>query len=167
MRTPLLSRKPSLEEIVRLYGLRTWVEQNYKHVKHALGWAQYQVRSDEAIRRDFQLVCCAFSFCWYYVSHPNASVAGVSPQFLASAVLPETDIPGVCTGTRKKNSVGMSRRPQVSWPRTLRAVRAWLEPWIMLRRYWRAWSEHPPPDPLQGILDAVAHGQPLSLSCTF
>ena len=25
----------SLEEIIRLYGLRTWVEQSYKHVKHA------------------------------------------------------------------------------------------------------------------------------------
>ena len=30
-----------LAEIVRLYRLRTWVEQNYKHVKHALGWSQY------------------------------------------------------------------------------------------------------------------------------
>jgi hypothetical protein len=51
----------SLEELVRLYGLRTWVEQSYKHVKHALGWSQYQVRSDQAIRRHWQLVCCAFS----------------------------------------------------------------------------------------------------------
>jgi hypothetical protein len=25
----------SLEEVVRLYGLRMWVEQSYKHVKHA------------------------------------------------------------------------------------------------------------------------------------
>src|SRR5215204_6551295 len=54
-----------LAEIVRLYGLRMWVEQSYKHVKHVLGWSDYQVRSDIAIRRHWQLVCCAFSFCWW------------------------------------------------------------------------------------------------------
>ena len=54
-----------LTEVVRLYGLRVWVEQSYKQVKQALGWAQYQVRSDMAIRRHWQLVCCAFSFCWW------------------------------------------------------------------------------------------------------
>lgn len=43
-----------LEEIIRLYGLRMWVEQGYKQVKHALGWSQYQVRSDKAIRRHWQ-----------------------------------------------------------------------------------------------------------------
>ena len=56
--------------MIRLYGLRMWVEQSYKQVKHALGWSQYQVRSDQAIRRHWQLVCCAFSFCWYHASHP-------------------------------------------------------------------------------------------------
>ena len=54
-----------LDEVVRLYGLRVWVEQSYKQVKGALGWAQYQVRSALAIRRHWQLVCCAFSFCWW------------------------------------------------------------------------------------------------------
>jgi hypothetical protein len=49
---------------VRLYGLRNWVEQGYKQVKHELGWADFQVRSDRAIRRHWQLVCCAFCFCW-------------------------------------------------------------------------------------------------------
>jgi len=39
-----------LSEIVRLYGLRMWVEQSYKQVKHVLGWSDYQVRSDVAIR---------------------------------------------------------------------------------------------------------------------
>jgi len=51
-------------EIVRLYGLRTWVEQSYKQIKDELGWADFQVRSDLAIRRHQALVCCAFSFCW-------------------------------------------------------------------------------------------------------
>ena len=53
-----------LAELVRLYGLRNWVEQSYKHVRHSLGWGQYQVRSDLAIRRHWAVVCCAFSFCW-------------------------------------------------------------------------------------------------------
>ena len=55
----------SVGEVVRLYGLRMWVEQSYKQVKHALGWSQYQVRGDSAIRRHWQLVCCAFSLCWW------------------------------------------------------------------------------------------------------
>lgn len=54
-----------LVEVVRLYGLRVWVEQSYKQVKHSLGWAQYQVRSDLGMRRHWQLVCCAFSLCWW------------------------------------------------------------------------------------------------------
>jgi hypothetical protein len=61
-----------LAEVVRLYGLRNWVEQGYKQVKHELGWADFQVRSDRAIRRHWTLVCCAFSFCWqaWFAAHP-------------------------------------------------------------------------------------------------
>lgn len=55
----------ALAEIVRLYGLRMWVEQSYKHVKQELGWADWQVRTDRAIRRHWHLVCCAFAFCWW------------------------------------------------------------------------------------------------------
>jgi hypothetical protein len=55
-------------EIVRLYGLRQWVEQSYKQTKYALGWHEYQVRADLAIRRHWALVCCAFAFCWYHLS---------------------------------------------------------------------------------------------------
>ena len=51
-------------EVVRIYGLRHWVEQSYKQVKDELGWADFQVRSDTAIRRHQVLVNCAFSFCW-------------------------------------------------------------------------------------------------------
>jgi hypothetical protein len=40
------------------------IEQGYKQVKGELGWADFQVRSDRAIRRHWALVCCAFSFCW-------------------------------------------------------------------------------------------------------
>jgi len=51
--------------VVRLYGLRMWVEQSYKQTTYALGWSEYQVRPDLAIRRHWALVCCAFAFCWY------------------------------------------------------------------------------------------------------
>jgi hypothetical protein len=54
-----------LAEIVRLYSLRSWIEQSYKQVKNSLGWAHYQVRKDIAIRRHWQLVMCAFIFCWW------------------------------------------------------------------------------------------------------
>ncbi len=62
--TNLPAGEADLAEVVRLYGLRMWIEQAYRQTKHALGWSQYQVRSDAAIRRHWQLVCCAFSFCW-------------------------------------------------------------------------------------------------------
>jgi hypothetical protein len=53
-----------LTEVVRLYGIRHWIEQSYKQVKDELGWADFQVRSAIAIRRHQTLVNCAFSFCW-------------------------------------------------------------------------------------------------------
>jgi hypothetical protein len=71
-----------LAEVVRLYGLRNWVEQGYKQVKDELGWADFMVRKDRAIRRHWQLVCCAFSFCWWArARHPEdvAPPAGQAP----------------------------------------------------------------------------------------
>jgi hypothetical protein len=66
------AQQADLAEVVRLYGLRNWVEQGYKQVKGELGWADFQVRSDRAIRRHWTLVCCAFSFCWqaFLAEHP-------------------------------------------------------------------------------------------------
>jgi hypothetical protein len=69
-----------LAEVVRLYGLRNWVEQSYKQVKQALGWAQYQVRSDRAIRRHWQLVCCAFSFCWWAAEQGGEAMTAGEPD---------------------------------------------------------------------------------------
>jgi DDE superfamily endonuclease len=79
----------SVEEVVRLYGLRMWVEQSYKQVKHALGWSEYQVRSDQAIRRHWQLVCCAFSFCWYAHAHATAEMSLTAPVQPSSSVQKE------------------------------------------------------------------------------
>ena len=84
-----------LSEIVRLYGLRMWVEQSYKQVKHVLGWSDYQVRSDIAIRRHWQLVCCAFSFCWWAYGHlptdEPAETEGTTPPAADAAERGEKD----------------------------------------------------------------------------
>ncbi len=63
----------------------------------------------------------------------------------------------------KKISEARGVRPQVSWPLALRAVRAWLEPWIMLRRYWSGWSQQPPPPALQLLLSWLEHGHAIAL----
>jgi SRSO17 transposase len=96
----------SLEEVVRLYGLRMWVEQSYKQVKHALGWSQYQVRSDKAIRRHWQLVCCAFSFCWYHLSHPTASLTEEAREPSKPETPLHTSVPAHAAGTGEKNQWG-------------------------------------------------------------
>ena len=75
-----------LAEVVRLYGLRNWVEQGYKQVKGELGWADFQVRTDRAIRRHWALVCCAFSFCWQaFLAEQPAQPAAPSPQAAPAA----------------------------------------------------------------------------------
>lgn len=103
-----------LSEIVRLYGLRMWVEQSYKQVKHVLGFSDYQVRSDLAIRRHWQLVCVAFSFCWWSYGHlpteeqtetddaPAASVSGRGEKAEARGVVAG----GVEGGKRVAGAVG-------------------------------------------------------------
>ena len=65
LETTLPLTAADLAEVVRLYGLRHWVEQQYKQVKTSLGWSQYQVRSDRAMRRHWALVQSAFAFCWW------------------------------------------------------------------------------------------------------
>ncbi len=74
LETTLPLAEADLAEVVRLYGLRNWVEQQYKHVKHSLGWSQYQVRSDRAIRRHWALVQCAFACCWWAETRTPSAV---------------------------------------------------------------------------------------------
>jgi DDE superfamily endonuclease len=81
------AQQANLAEVVRLYGLRNWVEQGYKQVKGELGWADFQVRSDRAIRRHWTLVCCAFSFCWQAVlaEHPTQPAPADLPVAASAA----------------------------------------------------------------------------------
>jgi SRSO17 transposase len=80
--TTNLSREQApLGEVVRLYGLRNWVEQSYKQMKDELGWADFMVRSDCAIRRHWTLVCCAFAFCWWHgACQPRKSESSTPPE---------------------------------------------------------------------------------------
>ena len=91
----------SVAEVVRLYGLRMWVEQSYKQVKHALVWSAYQVRSDHAIRRHWQLVCLAFSFCWWAYGRLPASPDEPTEE------RPEDDLPAGSAGRGKKETPGV------------------------------------------------------------
>ena len=114
----------SLQEVVRLYGLRMWVEQSYKHVKHELGWSQYQVRSDQAMRRHWQLVCCAFSFCWYHASHPAATSVQEPEKGTAASVEAVSDEPAREADTGKKKQRGTARAtPDVLADGTTRGAR--------------------------------------------
>jgi hypothetical protein len=87
----------NLAEVVRIYGLRTWIEQSYRQVKQELGWADFMVRGDQAIRRHWQLVCCAFSCCWqvWFASQEAASPpilkADLAPPLMVEIAASETD----------------------------------------------------------------------------
>jgi hypothetical protein len=168
-----------LEEIVRLYGLRNWVEQSYKQAKRQLGWADFQVRKDPAIRRHWERVCCAFAFCWWarfrcpdearlareerqptVILEPcgegaeaRSAVATAPAGTKAEAAVPAEPPPGEAAAAEARGS----------WPKALRQVRGWLAPWSFLWRCWRAWSDLPPPPPLQALLDTVGSGRPINL----
>jgi DDE superfamily endonuclease len=93
-----------LDEVVRLYGLRMWVEQSYKHTRGSLGWSQYQVRGDLAIRRHWQLVCCAFSFCWF---HQSQTPGGGGEMDGAERAAGPLSSPPTAVLRRKKNESGI------------------------------------------------------------
>ena len=144
-------------EVVRLYSLRSWIEQSYKQVKNSLGWAHYQVRSDLAIRRHWQLVCCAFTFCWW--ANTDLLLEEEAPP---GVVLEEEDASTSASMVQRGGKRAESRH-LLCWPEALRKVRTWLEPYVMLWRYWRAYSEKPPPKELRRLLERVFVGRGLYL----
>ena len=146
-----------LAEVARLYALRGWIEQSYKQVKNSLGWAHYQVRKDLSIRRHWQLVCCAFSFCWWACTECEDSVRR---RWWSSRTpsIPLAPRRGRMGGKRKAET-----EPPLSWPRALRKMRSWLQPYVMLLRYWRAYTELPPPKELQALLGRLFAAEGLYL----
>ena len=153
-------------KLVRLYGLRMGVEQSYTQGKQTLGWAEYHVRADLAIRRHGHLLACAFSLCGWAGAYP----AWPARALPAAATQPAYEDPG--QGGASAESAGHAGGSPTtryadagrrSWPLALRRVRAWLEPGIMLGRYWRAWSAKPPPPALQQLLDWLWEGHAIYL----
>ena len=53
-------------------------------------------------------------------------------------------------------------RPQVSWPMALRAVRGWLEPWIMALALLERLVVTAPPPALQFLLSWLERGHAIS-----
>jgi hypothetical protein len=95
-----------------------------------LGWADFQVRSDIAIRRHQVLVNCAFSFSWAaWLAHPPPPATPPVPGAAAER------------GARARRAVPAA----VLAPGAPGTVRAWLAPWITLQRWWTAWSNAPRP----------------------
>jgi hypothetical protein len=70
---------------------------------------------------------------------------------------------GALAGRGERGPHAAALPPAPSWPRALRAIRAWLSPWIALQRWWPAWSTAPPPPQLQALINSVAAGCGLHL----
>jgi hypothetical protein len=70
----------SAEQVYELYRLRDWIEHFYKPVKHELGWADYQLRTEQAIVRHWHLVLLAYTFSLLVGAVPTAPpVDGPAP----------------------------------------------------------------------------------------
>jgi SRSO17 transposase len=146
MATNLSCAEADPAEVYRLYSLRDWIEHYYKPAKHELGWADFQVRSEHAIVRHWQLVMLAFTF---------SLLAGTPPLDTGAAA---TDASAASASGRAS---GGKPAPRITWQATLREVRRWLCPWVRLRLSWRLWSAAPPPPGRAALLDHVAHSRPL------
>jgi len=148
-----------LAEIVRLYGLRNWVEQGYKQLKQELGWAG--LTSWSAPTRRSVGIGTSSS-----VPSPSAGGRGSRPDRRPPRPILRQR-PTLAPSRRRSGGKMAPQRPtpprSVSWPRTLRQVRGWLDPWTFLWRCWHAWSNAPPPPELRALLDAVGQGHPLDL----
>ncbi|RCH58284.1 IS701 family transposase [Streptomyces sp. SDr-06] len=104
-----------LTEIVRLYGLRPWIEQSYKQIKDELGWADFQVRSDTAIRHHQTLVNCAFSFCWDQWFAPPGPLDTTAPDPCADD-RPERGNSHAPPAPTSLLAQGIARRPLLAHP---------------------------------------------------
>jgi len=131
-------RPATLAEILRLYSLRNWIEQEYKQVKHELGWAEFQVRSGEAIQRHWTLVNLAFSFSWHKDNDKPGS-------------------PGTPSGPDATDP------PPDTWPQRLRRIRSWLVPFHDLARIIRSGALTRIPDEIERLTTSLASGVGINL----
>jgi len=156
------------EEVVRLYGLRMWVELSYKQVKYALSLVRIpgQKRPRDA----------AGTPSWSAAPSPSAGIIKLTLLWQKRARLCESICQAIgrrhkrsrlMKGLGEKKELAKVAQPPITWPQALRAVRAWLSPWVLLRRDFQAWSRQPPPRPLRLLLEFLCQGLPLYLYATF
>ncbi|MFD5492712.1 hypothetical protein ACFWH4_07205 [Streptomyces sp. NPDC127091] len=124
----------NLAEIVRIYGIRTWIEQGYQQVKDELGWADFQVRSDAAILPQPSAGGPPVTRPWSTARSPSAGRPGSPPRDLRQRRHRHR------TPTPER---GGNASVPPCWPKAIRAVRGWLTPAVALQRWWRAWSNAP------------------------
>jgi hypothetical protein len=102
--TSLSLQEASPELVYEIYRLRDWIEHYYKPAKHELGWADYQMRPEQAIVRHWHLVMLAFTFSLLMGSPPapHASTPPATPQTADEAV-------GKKRGTRRRETADLGR----------------------------------------------------------
>jgi hypothetical protein len=106
------------------------------------------------------MVYCAFAFCWWESSDflEVETSPGVTLQAKESDPASETRM--LPEGGKKKRHPTQASGPLVA---DGAQERAWLEPNVMLMRYWRAFSDLPPPKELKALLERAFSGKGLYL----
>jgi hypothetical protein len=162
-------RPADLAELVRLYGIRNWIEQSYKQVKDELGWADFQVRSDVAIRRHQTLVNCAFSFCWQATDAADSLPPQPQPGLRTDPGAPpdpkpEAAQPAVATaarGARRSSPSALDSRHDLAGRVMSGAGLA--DPLDRAATLGAGMVQGAPPTELQALITAVTAGQALNL----
>jgi hypothetical protein len=97
-----------------------------------------------------------------------SAFAGIMPDTCRRWPLQQTPPPARRHRRGRGKKIGPGSPPPAapSWPMALRAVRGWLEPWIMLTRYWKAWSPMPPPPAVRQLLHWLESGHAIDLYCS-
>jgi DDE superfamily endonuclease len=139
-----------LAEIVRIYGIGTGSSRATSRSKTS--WAGLTSRSAPTSRS-------AGTKCWSTARSASAGTPGSLITRRTTTLRHRSRNPAVERG----GPPAAPAPPPSSWPRAIRAVRAWLSPWIALQRWWAAWSKAPPPRQLQELLDSVSAGHGLHL----
>jgi len=99
----------SAEQVYELYRLRDWIEHFYKPVKHELGWADYQMRTEQAIVRHWQLVLLAYTFSLLVGTLPTAPPPLVAPAAASSVSTSRSPSPAqAATGGGKIGTSSLS-----------------------------------------------------------
>lgn len=115
-----------------LYGLRTWIEYGFKHIKNELGWADHRLTDDAAIECWWELVFSAYLM----VSLLTPSFVTSNPQALPS-------------GSSASRHAWWDGGP--GWKRTLNNLRLLIQPFCTacLLLPWMAVF------PVPGLLDGL------------